>query len=643
MLLAFPVSAQDFPNDESCLQPEPGGLILKGDANQDGFLGMSDAIYLLDYLFRGGPAPQCKSQADTNGDGALDITDAIVLLRYLFVGDREPAEIDVSPYLAMPSEVSLTLQGPAVFGSWFTLNFQRDVIFCRSDAQPTSYEGNPIELLSFRGAGDNLIFGFGDRLETVFSLEKTPPGEYNVRTTCEDVAGNKGETLTHLIINSPDEDGDGIPDGDGYCNAGVDQCCVRGIDPETGEKTEDYLTACIENPPGGPRGDLCKMRGNLGGDFSPADADVCNKQNDNEQGGGATLTLPETSPSPSPSPEAYCRVKCATVFYGQGQANCKGEKVSLSSIQLKNPLPGKDFYNEGASAWRGEPGVGGSTGTRKIDITFHIGTIEMTGPRTFFVTGNAFVVFAKYIPVDKNGKEIEGGNLIDGKKCREYQFVQGILETPNGVFHKTPKIDHKNIEKLTGPKATSLYDFWTKGKEAGTNGFLKNHESIDKEESLVRENGVLVGYSRFKECTVSGSDYCIDDYHQIRANNEYEKERDWPVKEIINNEEKRVLGKEYIQATESIMVYFDNPSYLITGSFEKFKKTNNFLIVVEDQAIAETVNHRIVCSVNGLSSGLVPDEKGALSPLYSIGSCECIEYDKKDNKWIERTGGKWTC
>lgn len=58
----------------------------RGDATADGEINLTDAICLLDYLFRGRPAPVCLSAADINQDGDLDVSDSITLLLYLYLG-----------------------------------------------------------------------------------------------------------------------------------------------------------------------------------------------------------------------------------------------------------------------------------------------------------------------------------------------------------------------------------------------------------------------------------------------------------------------------------------------------------------------------------------------------------------------------
>lgn len=66
-----------------------------GNVNNDPAdnVDLSDLIYLVNYLFLGGPAPACPAEANTNGDAlcAVDLSDLIYLVNYLFLGGTAPA------------------------------------------------------------------------------------------------------------------------------------------------------------------------------------------------------------------------------------------------------------------------------------------------------------------------------------------------------------------------------------------------------------------------------------------------------------------------------------------------------------------------------------------------------------------------
>jgi hypothetical protein len=63
---------------------------VRGDANDDGKVNISDASFVLGCKFLGKECPQCRDAADANDDGNVDISDAIRLLSFLFLGGAAP-------------------------------------------------------------------------------------------------------------------------------------------------------------------------------------------------------------------------------------------------------------------------------------------------------------------------------------------------------------------------------------------------------------------------------------------------------------------------------------------------------------------------------------------------------------------------
>ncbi len=61
-----------------------------GNANGDEITDVADAIYLLNYLFKEGPAPSPLLTGNVNCDGVVDVGDAIYLLNYLFKSGPPP-------------------------------------------------------------------------------------------------------------------------------------------------------------------------------------------------------------------------------------------------------------------------------------------------------------------------------------------------------------------------------------------------------------------------------------------------------------------------------------------------------------------------------------------------------------------------
>ncbi len=63
---------------------------LCGDANSDQTINVGDAVFLISYVFSGGPAPNPLEAGDANCDGQVNVGDAVYLIAYVFSGGAEP-------------------------------------------------------------------------------------------------------------------------------------------------------------------------------------------------------------------------------------------------------------------------------------------------------------------------------------------------------------------------------------------------------------------------------------------------------------------------------------------------------------------------------------------------------------------------
>ncbi len=85
-----------YDSSAAILPPLRGGNItvlpfLTGDSNHNGVIDASDVVYLINYLFKGGPEPDPLESGDANCDGNVSVSDVVYLINYLFKGGPAPA------------------------------------------------------------------------------------------------------------------------------------------------------------------------------------------------------------------------------------------------------------------------------------------------------------------------------------------------------------------------------------------------------------------------------------------------------------------------------------------------------------------------------------------------------------------------
>jgi len=75
--------------------PKPGGgpTCVAGDANGSGGVDIDDVVYLIGYIFSGGPPPvEANCCGDANGSCGVDIDDVVYLIGYIFSGGPAPLD-----------------------------------------------------------------------------------------------------------------------------------------------------------------------------------------------------------------------------------------------------------------------------------------------------------------------------------------------------------------------------------------------------------------------------------------------------------------------------------------------------------------------------------------------------------------------
>jgi len=65
-----------------------------GDADGSGGIDIDDVVFLVGYIFAGGPAPEPLASGDADCSGGIDIDDAVYLIAYVFSGGPAPCDPD---------------------------------------------------------------------------------------------------------------------------------------------------------------------------------------------------------------------------------------------------------------------------------------------------------------------------------------------------------------------------------------------------------------------------------------------------------------------------------------------------------------------------------------------------------------------
>lgn len=77
-----PVAAAKYP---SC-------YVISGDADGSGEINISDAVFLVSYIFSSGPAPTSIGAGDANCDSHVNISDSVWIIAYIFAGGAGPCD-----------------------------------------------------------------------------------------------------------------------------------------------------------------------------------------------------------------------------------------------------------------------------------------------------------------------------------------------------------------------------------------------------------------------------------------------------------------------------------------------------------------------------------------------------------------------
>jgi hypothetical protein len=94
--IEFTVSATDSVGsiDQQTLTIEVIPDYVCGDADASGAVDIDDVVYLIAYIFSGGPEPVSYESGDADCSGDVDIDDVVYLINYIFSGGNAPCDTD---------------------------------------------------------------------------------------------------------------------------------------------------------------------------------------------------------------------------------------------------------------------------------------------------------------------------------------------------------------------------------------------------------------------------------------------------------------------------------------------------------------------------------------------------------------------
>ena len=104
-----PLRAGDCPEDQTCertmVDNGDGAISVccqcvsecdcrPGDSDNSGDFNIGDAVYIINYVFKGGPAPQPYAlySGDPNYDCTLNVGDAVYIINFIFKGGPPPCD-----------------------------------------------------------------------------------------------------------------------------------------------------------------------------------------------------------------------------------------------------------------------------------------------------------------------------------------------------------------------------------------------------------------------------------------------------------------------------------------------------------------------------------------------------------------------
>jgi hypothetical protein len=151
----------------------PTTSYMAGDPDGNSIVNISDAVYLISYIFGGGPAPEPLGAGDADCNGIVNISDAVYLISYIFGGGPEPCDCPEGSSRLGPFCVTNDTGGEA----------QSVTIILAGTGGLLS---NPKITEQPEGCGDPVIETVENRVIITYDTACVPPGSQICFTVCSE-------------------------------------------------------------------------------------------------------------------------------------------------------------------------------------------------------------------------------------------------------------------------------------------------------------------------------------------------------------------------------------------------------------------------------------------------------------------------
>lgn len=585
-------------------EPHPNrachNLYVRGDANNDGILDVSDAVFILSYLFIGGSSSECLEYGDLNGDNTIDISDSIYLLEYLFKGSSPPKNtlgetelfgegIDdpvqigwVAPF-DIPEEVSVKI--PMTF-SVADVNFESDIQSCIVTAVEVDKNNQEIgaRQLILQTEWQFLPDEKGNDIssqpfEFVLKEQEILKGaKYQLEVTCNDKTSS--DTIALYVNTLTDKEAEESIEEEVQCTQN-DRCCATTKDGKV-------AYACLK--------DVCAQNGceNLRYTalgvfdkddwFEVEDADGNPQQSIcNAAGTHFVYQCPLQLASEKAEHEFT-----PLIFSTTTECKVKEMKI-LRKNEDKGEIPSEFKPAEDYSKpTLNEGGLGHNEGWSSAHTS--------RGSRDEWRFAYRFIVLAK----------LEEGS--DPTKCYEAQFTKSKRGSLRGIkTHSTKPYEYKDIDIIYKNQLSNLFNA----------NKIPDFNTLEK----TFRYGVDAG------CFIESDILCMDDYTDISGG--------------PGNDPKKWIFevKQHYRKNPPMIVWYDNPG-IITSQMNQDGSINklffdfsylDFVSIIEDS----DSKHRFICVMDGLKLYNDPSKVNYNQRVQVTEphTCQC-----RDQTWNEEVG-----